>query len=90
MLWVASQNPADDPTRGVCVRQATERTDRCQAAIELVPQQLLEQYAAPSHCTRLAWEEQLLAFDCTKGFEGEGPLKRTGPVDLTLSVLPAT
>eukprot|EP00971_Amphidinium_carterae_P152864 3030233-Amphidinium_carterae.1 len=87
MLWVASEeNPSDDPTRGVPVRAAKTRTLACRAALEAIPQQ----YPVPWHCTRLAWRDEQLAFNATKGYPGEGPQQGSKELDLTLSVLPAT
>eukprot|EP00971_Amphidinium_carterae_P246903 4903637-Amphidinium_carterae.1 len=88
-LWVASEyNPSDDPTRGASVRSARARPQECDILLQAIPQT----FPVAWHVTNIAWEETMLAFDCTKGYEGEGPKQKNTPgnIDLSLSVLPGT
>eukprot|EP00971_Amphidinium_carterae_P352299 6492534-Amphidinium_carterae.3 len=88
-LWVESEcNPSDDPTRGAKVRAAKTRPPEIDEELRAVAQT----YPMMWYCTDIAWKETMMEYDCTKGYHGEGPIKRSSPagLDLTLSVQPAT
>eukprot|EP00971_Amphidinium_carterae_P332781 6467102-Amphidinium_carterae.1 len=77
-MWIGThENPSDDPTRGVALRQPSPLAEEAERAIDLVTRRYRWVYLV----TKAQWQARQNLWDKTLGFPGEGPNQRLLPLE---------